>query len=329
MPTGNRKIDTRINGSTKSKPFISNVGTPQGDSLSPVLFTIYLEHALRDVRNILPEPKNPYLKEIPNEVAYADDVDFIAEEYANIDKIQEILQKFHLKVNKDKTEFTSLSRNEDEWKKAKKVGSLIGDQEDVERRKQLSSAALNKLNNVWIKGNKLKTVTKIHLYKSLVKSILLYNCSTWALTNTEEEKINAFHRKQLRKILNIKYPVKITNRSLYNKCKEKPLSLQILEARWNLFGHILRRDEEIPANKAMRAYFTQCGNKFRGRPKTTIAVVLNRDLALIGHPQLHSSNDLDQITLLAQDRDQWREFVGRISRAAEALQTANWNALRP
>ena len=35
-------IDTRINGTSTSKPFRSNVGTPQGDSLSPVLFTIYL-----------------------------------------------------------------------------------------------------------------------------------------------------------------------------------------------------------------------------------------------------------------------------------------------
>ena len=102
------------------------------------------------------------------------------------------------------------------------MGSLIGDLEDVERRKQLSTAALNKLYHVWMKGNKLKTTTKIQLYKSLVKSILLYNCSTWAPTLTEEEKINAFHRKQLKKVLNIKFPVKITNKSLYKKCQEKP-----------------------------------------------------------------------------------------------------------
>ena len=79
------------------------------------------------------------------------------------------------------------------------MGSLIGDLEDVERRKQLSTAALNKLYHVWVKGNKLKTTTKIKLYKSLVKSILLYNCSTWALTLIEEEKINAFHRKKTEK----------------------------------------------------------------------------------------------------------------------------------
>ena len=42
----------------------------------------------------------------------------------------------------------------------KKVGSLIDDDKDVERRKQLATVA--KLNNVWIKGNKLKTSTQIY-----------------------------------------------------------------------------------------------------------------------------------------------------------------------
>ena len=80
--------------------------------------------------------------------------------------------------------------------------------------------ALYKLNNVWIKGNKLKTSTKIKLYKSLVKSILLYNCGIWALTLTEEERHNAYHRKQLKQILNIRNPKKITNNSLYRICQK-------------------------------------------------------------------------------------------------------------
>ena len=149
-------------------------------------------------------------------------MDFIGLDYVNIDEIQETLHKYQLKVNKDKTEFTALSKKRRRLENAKKVGSLIGDLEDVERRKQLSTAALNKLYPVWMKGNKLKTTTKIKLYKSLVKSILLYNFSTWALTLTEEEKINASHRKQLKKVLNIKFLVKITNKSLYKNARKSP-----------------------------------------------------------------------------------------------------------
>ena len=191
-----------------------------------------------------------------------------------------------------------------------------------------STAALNKLYHVWVKGNKLKTTTKIKLYKSLVKSVLLYIYSTWALTLTEEEKVNALHRKQLKKVLNITFPVKITNKSLYKKWQEKPLSLQILKARWNLFGHILRRDSDIPANIATRASFIQYGHKLRGRPTTTLPIVLNRDLGLIDHFRLQSTDDLVKITELARDREQWRDLSARIEKAAEAPQTMNWDATR-
>ena len=92
--------------------------------------------------------------------------------------------------------------------RSKKVGSLIDDDKDVERRKQIATVALHKLNNVWMKGKKLKTSTKIKLYKSLVKSILLYSCVIWALTLTEEERLNAYHRKQLKNVRNIRYPRK-------------------------------------------------------------------------------------------------------------------------
>ena len=114
-------IDTRINGTSTSKPFTSNVGTPQGDSLSPVLFTIYLEHAVKEVRPTQPRPTNSFEEEIPNEVAYADDVDFIGQNYADIIKIQEVLKKkYQLKVNTDKTEYTSISKSEEGWKEVKK-----------------------------------------------------------------------------------------------------------------------------------------------------------------------------------------------------------------
>ena len=45
-------LNVKIDGAETKRPFTSNIGTPQGDSLSPVLFIIYLEHALKDIRNM-------------------------------------------------------------------------------------------------------------------------------------------------------------------------------------------------------------------------------------------------------------------------------------
>ena len=304
----------------KKNPFTSNIGTPQGDSLSPVLFTIYLENALKQVRHTLPRSTNELQKVLPNEIAYADDVDFVAFSTIDIESVQKLLAKHNLIVNVDKTELTTLAREETSWKNTKKVGTLIGDKEDIKRRKQLSTVALHKLKTVWIKGDKLKRETKLKLCRTLVKSILTYNCGTWALTQTEEEKINAFHRKQLKRVLNIRYPVKITNRSLYKKCNAKPLSLQILESRWRLFGHILRRDKDIPANKAMTGYYLPKGEKFRGRPLTTLPVVLNKDLSRLedSRIQLRNQNDLNYLRDIVQHSLQWAQLSTKIREAAEA-----------
>ena len=219
-------------------------------------------------------------KTLPTEIVYDYDVDFIGLEFADIAEVQKTLKKYNLLVNADKTEQTTLSRSGKEYKNAKKVGTLIGDEEDINRRKRLSTAALAKLQNIWIKGDKVKSKTKKKLYRTLVKSVPTYNCGTWALTKIEEEKLNAFHRQQLRKILNIKYPVKITNSSLYEKCNECPLSITLLESRWLLFGHILQRNSEIPVNKSINSYFISHGSKFRGRPLTTLPAVLNKDLCV-------------------------------------------------
>ena len=321
----NTCLNIRIGGTKEEKKFTSNIGTPQGDSLSPILFVVYLENALKEVRPILPESE----KTLPNEIAYADDVDFIARERIDVAQIQRVLKRYNT-VNVDKTEYTILDRNEKSWKNTKKVGTLIGDTEDVQRRKQLSTAALAKLQNVWVRGDKLKKKTKLKLYRALVKSVLTYNCSTWALTQAEEKKLDAFHRKQLKRVVGIRYPVKITNKALCKQCNERPLSLYVLENRWRLFGDILRRDREIPANKAMEGFFIPQGDKYRGRPITTLPVVLNNDLSRLESNTygLKTFKDIENLKKIAEQRDQWRILCTGIQKAAEALQSDDYDAER-
>ena len=316
-------------GADNTHKFTSNIGTPQGDSLSPVLFVLYLEHALRGIRDKIIQTPTPLDNILPHEIAYADDVDFItANKRDSINDIQNHLQQYNLKVNETKTEYTTLTRDESEvWKKTKKVGSLLGDDEDINRRKQLSQAAMNKLLNVWIRKDKIKETTRLQLHKTLVKSILLYNCGTWGLTKTQEEQLNRFHRKQLKQVLQIKYPQKIRNEKLYERSNEIPIALTIMSHRWRLFGHILRRDKDIPANHAMMAYFRSGEEKFRGRKRTTLPITINNDLRKLERKDDHTytrrlkfetSEDLETLRNIATDRTKWRNLIKDLEKAAQA-----------
>ena len=149
----NTTLEEKIR-SALSNPFATNIGAPQGDSLSPELFTIYLEFALREIRAAQLRPSLD--STIPNEIEYTDDTDFISRSEDVVDSIEikaaEILKTWNLAMNSDKTEKLKLRRDQEKeeevWRKSKKLGTLLGDTEELQRRKQLAASSFAKLKKI-------------------------------------------------------------------------------------------------------------------------------------------------------------------------------------
>eukprot|EP00794_Sanderia_malayensis_P001765 gene1765-1967_t len=113
-------------------------------------------------------------------MAYVDDVDFISMiKHKDDNEMSGILKKYKLLVNNDKTEYTTINRkkakNDEEWRKVKKVGSLLGDEEDIDRRKQIANVSMNKINSIYLRKDKVKLKKKMKIFRALVKSVLLWN----------------------------------------------------------------------------------------------------------------------------------------------------------
>ena len=70
-----------------SRQFNSNIGTPQEDALSRILFTIYRELAMREIGSRLVIPALD--ENIPQEIGYADDQDFISQSNEFLNKTEE------------------------------------------------------------------------------------------------------------------------------------------------------------------------------------------------------------------------------------------------
>ena len=60
----------------------------------------------------------------------------------------------------------------------------------------------------------LTTKTKLRVFGSNVKAVLLYGSETWRLTKGLEQKLQVFINKSLRTILRIWWPRKISNNEL-------------------------------------------------------------------------------------------------------------------
>ena len=99
----------KVNGEL-GKPFETRIGTPQGDRLSPILFVIYLENAMREIRStdIALYGKcngNNWDTDIL-EFQYTDDCDFIIciDSDDSLNKLLDhltcsFIDKYNLKVN--------------------------------------------------------------------------------------------------------------------------------------------------------------------------------------------------------------------------------------
>ena len=255
---------------------------------------------------------------LPDELIYADDSDFPCIDDQKVKKIKDIanptLSKHSLKVNEDKWEITKICRgNDDEekaWRNTKKLGSLLGDNEDMKNRIALAKGLMSQLEKIW-PSKKISQRQRIDIFKSIAKMMLTYNMSTWGLTKAQENQLDRAHRKMLRTVVRDR---RMKNKPLYEHCNEKVLSIEMREARWRAFGHMLRLDREVPAQKAMDYYFDVPMNakKYSGRRRSTLPVCINNDLketakrTQIPVQKFATRQDLEQLRRLASDRVAWK-----------------------
>ena len=183
----------------------------------------------------------------PAYLGYAVDLEFIGrtrkELQSTVLLAEEIFAMYNPKISPAKTEFITIGSENTHTEcmsEIKKLGTLLDDEEEWNRRKVLSWQTLNKLEKIW-RNKIMKVEVKRLVYKTYVESILLYNSLTWATNKTFEYKIDAFHRRQLRWILNIRYPNRIRNEELYFRIDERELSITIAERRKKHLGHAFRR----------------------------------------------------------------------------------------
>ena len=325
----NTKIRVRVNNATSAE-FISTNGAFQGDSLSGILFTLQLAGALYNVRAVVTYRPNPPISDtgMPLEWEYSDDVDFIDEEKELLQellpKCTEVLGEWNLNVNESKTEFVHfylagkddvdeeglpLTDNE-AWRTCKSLGSLLCSSADIKLRIILANAAFNSYSKLWLQGRQISLKRKLLVYDAQVISVLLYNCSSWSAPKAIMEKLNTCHRKHLRRICNVYWPKGvISNVELYRRCEVIPITERVRKARWTLLGHILRMDDNCAASLALR--YAISSSEFlrgrRGRPRCNLFTTIVNDLREHDF-NLKSVNDLNELKLLAYNRNAWRDM---------------------
>ena len=94
------------------------------------------------------------------------------------------------------------------------------------------------LKNIWA-SKEISTRTKLRIFSSNVKSVLLYGSVTWRKTKTMLQKNQTFINTCLRHIYNIRWPEMISNEDLWERAGQEPVAKKILKRMWGWIGHTL------------------------------------------------------------------------------------------
>ena len=102
------------------------------------------------------------------------------------------------------------------------LGSTVtrtgGTLDDVALKINKANAAFMALRNIW-KNRSISRTTKLKIFRSNVKSILLYGSETWLFNNEVKWKLQTFINRCLRRIFNIHWPETVSNQVLWDKSR--------------------------------------------------------------------------------------------------------------
>ena len=91
------------------------------------------------------------------------------------------------------------------------VGNSVSGKHECKARIQSANAAFKSMQRIWLRKASISVETKMKLCDSCVQSRLLRNAGASAYKRVVLDKLDAAHRRRLRRLLGVLYPEHISN----------------------------------------------------------------------------------------------------------------------
>ena len=194
------------------------------------------------------------------------------------------------------------------------LGSTLSRQatidKEITRRLAKASASFGSLREKAWERRGITTDTKLQVYRAVVLPSLLYGCETWTIYARHAKKLNSFHMRCLRRILQIKQEDRIPDTEVLERANAESVFTLLKRAQLRWAGHVLRmEDTRIP--KMLLFGELVDGSRKRGRPKLRYKDTLKASLK-------DCSIDPNTWEKLASDRTAWRQQVWKGASEFEA-----------
>ena len=301
-----------------TSPFAVNTGVRQGCMLSPMIFLIVIDWIMKKTTAENNTGIQWTFTKKLEDLDFADDIALLShrqqDAQSKLNRLAEEARKVGLNINKRKTEVMRINNELDrpiqldgeeiiDTDKFVYLGSVVnrdgGTEEDIKSRINKARLAFNTLRPMW-NSRALSLKSKVRIFNTNVKAVLLYGSETWRITKANTNRIQIFVNRCLRRLLKIKWPETLSCANLWEKTGQKPILGSIKGRKWKWIGHTLRRPEENVARQALD--WNPQGKRKVGRPRQTWKRSVISEAKDVGL-------SWTQIKRAAQDRDRWRGVV--------------------
>ena len=105
----------------------------------------------------------------------------------------------------------------------------------------LGRKAMTNLDSV-LKSRDITLLTKVHLVKAMVFTVVMYGCGSWTIKKAEHQRIDAFELWCLRRLLRLPWTARRSNQSIRKEINpEYSLEGWMVKLKFQYFGHLMRR----------------------------------------------------------------------------------------
>jgi hypothetical protein len=255
------------NNNEISKLFKTTLGVRQGGTISPKLFSIYIDELIKQVESSDAGVKiNKRKLDI---VVYADDILLmsttkkglqeqinITQQFGETNEISYNPSKTILMVFNKKTTRTAQEMRSDSWQENVKLNGTNIEQvsqmkylgvqiseddknvEHINKRKRAAFTALMKLKTLGIIDRNLHPTMKGQLYKTYIRPVLFYGLENFFLTKRDRLRIKRIEGNIVKTILNI--PNRCRTSNLFYALKIEPTSQRIDILKTEFYKNLLK-----------------------------------------------------------------------------------------
>ena len=296
--------------------FPIRTGLRQGCVMSPSLFNVYMDAMMRKVTEGTAGGVMVGRERVVD-LDFADDVALLADSWlvmvAMVMKMEEVTQSFGINISARKSELLYIGRDEGnvrvedislrgqmmrQVEEFTYLGSVITSDgkfiQDIERRRAGATRAFGMLRRRLWGRREVSLKVKMKIFNAVVLPVLMYGATSWALTRTEEKRLDAFEMGMLRSIVGVRWDDFVRNIDIRERLCQSPVSLKLRRARMKWFGHVNKTGGERQLRRIMNAEME--GSRPVGRPQTRLKDVNRRDLE-------RSGLSMEQAAMEARDRD--------------------------